>query len=248
MSKAKIWRIILLLSLVSCWIIKCSNPFSSLRKQDIELTAEDYVEAELVALCLSGELIAPDDLSSQVLGDLAEIRSIYIEKYSSFSRIRFEPPWIPSCLIISFDSATAQQVANDEYHSWDQLNESYEVINIDTSSIRNDWVVLNFRDRLHPRRLAEIYGTLPGVIYAEPDFWGGDSSRVYPRQTYRGITYLFYEGWGDCPAGCINKIYWYFGIGYNRPAFIGYWNPQEDPREPDWWRAAKQNIEVFLKF
>jgi hypothetical protein len=246
--KARLWKIAFLLTLLFYLVINCSNPFSSLTDLDIELTPEDYVEAELIALCLSGELVAPDDIWDQVLRDLADIRSTHGDTFGSILSIRFSPPWIVGNLIIGFDSSTAQMVANGDYNAWNQLNESYQVTEIDTRSIRYDWVLVHFKDRLHPRRLAEMYEVLPGVAYAEPNGIMGDRSNIYPRQTFRGITYLFREGWGDCPSGCIYNIYWYFVIEWNRPTFFGQWNPQENPREPDWWNEAKQNIDLYHKW
>jgi hypothetical protein len=239
------WRIIILLSLLSFLLVSCSNPHNSLSKLDIELTAEDNEEAELIALCLSGELVSPYSLSNQVLMDLANIRSAYGDKFEPIQRIRFGPPWVPGCLLVGFDSSTAEMVANGEYHAWDWLNIKYQVTEIDTMDIRNNWIVLYFKDKLHPQRLSELYTVLPGITYAEPNGFYGDFSNVYPRQIMGGISYLFREGWGDCPCGCTNNRYWYFVVELNRHRFIGYWFPDEDPIMPPWWEEAKRNIDQF---
>lgn len=240
-----VWRIIILLSLLSLVLVGCSNPYNSLNKQDLELTSEDTEEAELIALCLSGELVAPNNLYNQVLVDLANIRYAFGDKFEPIQSIRFRPPWVPGCLIVSFDSSAAEMVANGEYHYWDELNQRYQVTEIDTMGIRYNWVVLYFKDKLHPRRLAGLYAGLPGINYAEPNGQYGGSSNVYPLQTIRGISYLFREGWGDCFSGCIYNRYWYFVVELNRHIFIGYWFPNENPVEPRWWREAKRNIDQF---
>ena len=244
----KFRQIALFLFLISWALSSCSNPFGSLGNRDIELTPEDYEEAALMALALSGEMVAPDSLYNQVLEELAGIRSTYGDSYGSIQHTRFRPPWVPGNLIISFDSTAAQMAADGEYHAWDQLNEQYQVTEIDTFSIRYGWVLLHFNEKYHPRRLAEKYEVLPGVRYAEPNRLGGDFSNVYPRLTSRGITYLFREGWGDCPSGCISNLYWYFDTEWNRPVLRGYWNPQNNPEEPYWWNEAKQNVESYSKW
>jgi hypothetical protein len=241
-------QITLLLFLIFWALSSCSNPFGSLGNRDIELTPEDYEEAALMALALSGELVAPDSLYNQVLEELPGIRSTYGDSYGSIQRIRFRAPWVPGMLIIGFDSTTAQMVDDGEYHAWDQLNGQYQVTEIDTFSIRYGYVVLHFNEKYHPRRLAEKYEVLPGVRYAEPNRLGGDFSNVYPRLTTQGITYLFREGWGDCPSGCISNLYWYFDAEWHHPVLIGYWDPQNSPKEPNWWHEAEQNIESYYRY
>lgn len=238
----------LLLFLIAWALSSCSNPFGPLGNRDIELTVEDYEEASLIALALSGELVAPDNFYNQVLEELAGIRSTYGGSYGPIQRIRFRPPWVPGNLILTFDSAAAQMVADGEYHAWDQLNGQYQVTEIDTFSIRNGWVLLYFNEKYHPRRLAEKYDVLPGVTYAEPNQIIGDSSNIYPRLTVHGITYLIREGSGDCLSGCINNLYWYFDTEWNHPVLIGYWDPQNDPKDPYWWHEAEQNIKLYYKY
>ncbi len=242
------WRIALFLVLLSLLFVCCSNPFGSSKKNH-DYTSEDMEEAEVIALCLSGDITAPASLYNRVLTNLAAIRSSYGINFTQINTIRFRKPWVPSCIIIGFESGTSQLVANGEYHVWDELNNQYQVTEIDLSSIRYNWVLLSFKGLLHPRRLSESYSKLPGVRYAEPNGIGGDGPTIYPRQAILGLTYLFRNGWGDCPAGCISNEYWYF-VAYelSETIFIGYWNPQKDPKEPDWWFDAKRNIEQYRKF
>lgn len=231
----------LLLVLSGCWI--------SVEKDTELLTAEfttkDNKEAELMALCLSGDLTAPDDLYNQVLSDLAAIRSLFGDDIEPLKHITFTPPWRPGCLIIGFDYARAQEVADGNYHAWDDLNKEYQVIEIDTNSTDSiGFAILNFKHRLHPRPLGQLYDGLPGVEYTEPNYLVGDFSNIYPRKQGDGITYLFREAWGDCPSGC-NSQYWYFTFEGNQPVFIGEWAPNDVSQEPDWWDKAEQNIEQF---
>ncbi len=214
-----------------------------------EFFPKDNEEAELIALCLSGDLVAPDNLYNRVLDDLTVIRSAFGDNFEPINRITFVPPWVVGRLIIGFDDNTAQEVANGEYHAWDELNKRYEVTEIDTHLVESiGFAWLYFKGRLHPRRLAELYGVLPGVSYTQPSSRLGDSPNVYPRQTGDGITYLFRDAWGDCPAGCIYSEYWYFIFEGNQPVFIGHWAPHENPEEPAWWDEAKQNKEQYRQW
>jgi hypothetical protein len=250
---ANFLRITLFLVLLSLLPVSCSNPFNP-STGDYDFIPKDNdrenEEAELIALCLSGNISAPDTLYNRLLEDLTNIRSSYGDMFTQVNAIRFRAPWVPSCIIIGFEPGTSQLVANRQYNAWDKLNEQYQVTEIDLSSIKYDWVLLRFKGRLHPRRLSELYSKLSGVRYAEPNFIIGDSSNIYPRQTtISGLTYLFRNGWGDCFSGCISNEYWYFvAHELSETIFIGYWNPQQDSKEPDWWSEAKQNIEQYRKF
>jgi hypothetical protein len=239
-----IWRTITGLILLLYLVASCSNPFG---KQDTDFTPKDNEEAELIALYLSEELIAPNSLYNQVLKNLAAIRSTFGDDFEPINHISFTPPWIAGCLIIRFDDTTAQKIANDEYHAWDELNEKYQVT--DTTDISPlGTIALYFEGRLHPWRLAELYVNLPGVVYTELNYRIGDFPNIYPRQTITGITYLFRNAWGDCPDGCIENEYWYFIFEGCHPIFIGHWAAYENPEEPNWWNEAKQNRELFYEW
>lgn len=239
-----VWLIALLLSFFG--LVSCSNPFNPLSDQDLELTPEDQEEAELIALCLSGELSASDDLYNLILKDLAVIRLRFGDELEPIKRVRFRPPWVPGCVMVGVDESTANKIGNGEYHAWDELNQKYQVIEMDTSGIRYKWIVLYFKDKLHPRRLSELYGALPGVRYAEPNFVIGDSPNIYPYEIGIGITYLFRDAWGDLPAGATNNEYWYFAVTRsNQVTYIGHWAAYRDPKEPAWWNEARKNIELY---
>lgn len=207
-----------------------------------ECNNRDDKNAELMALYLSGNLTAPDELYEQILSDLTAISSKYFNNHSVGE---FTPPWIPSCIYMSFQEECRSQVINGTYDAWNDLNEEYGVKKItahDYSSI----VTINFYCRLNSERLAELYEDLPGIKYIQPNAPVGDRSNIFPRQTEEGITYLLYWGYGDCPAGCTEKYYSYYVFENEQPMHIGYYDRQQDP-EPDWWSEAEQNWKQFIR-
>jgi hypothetical protein len=102
---------------------------------------------------------------------------------------------------------------------------------------------LRFEGLLHPRCLCKRYGDLPGAKQAGPNFYMGDFSNIYARIAGGGITYLFFHGAGDCPAGCTEEDYWYFVLDQGQPELVGA--RLEGQPEPGWWNQAKKNIEDF---
>ncbi len=203
-------------------------------------------EAELIALCLSGELVAPDGLYEQVMTDLAAIRTAFAETLGTAGQIEFRTPWSTGVLMLGFDDSTVQQIRDGEYHAWDDLNDQLQATNVDTSHL--DFIgcaVIVFNGRLHPYRLAEIYSQLPGLENTSPSFIRGDSPNVYSREIQGGMTYLFRNGWGDCPSGCISNEFWYFSCEGPEPEFVGYWPAYEGVPPPHWWEEAWLNREQY---
>jgi hypothetical protein len=246
------WRIGAVLTVLLCLIFNCSK---STRNENGEVineprsassTPKDNEEAELMALCLSGELVAPDSLYDQILSDLAAIRTTFGDTFEAVNRIGFQPPWMAGCLMIGFDDTTFQQVLDGQYNAWDTLNEQYQVVQIHTIPIGNRGVVLlTFAGRLHPWCLAELYSVLPGVWAAHPNGVIGDSPNVYAREAADELTYLFRNGWGDCPSGCIDSEYWYFIFETDQPLFVGYWPAYQGVPAPLWWQEARLNEEDY---
>ena len=199
-------------------------------------------EARLMALSLSGELQPPQALARDIEAHLAQIRARYGNIDTAINALSYHPPWVPSRILLRVDAATIQQIKEGTYRAWDALNLKYQH---SETKIHSSFVALNFDGILHPRSLANLYADLPGVQYAEPDGYVGDSPNIYPRSTPSGLTYLFREAWGDCPSGCIYSKYWYFAITSTGPQLIGAWNPQDQPAQPTWWPDAKENIDQY---
>lgn len=211
----------------------------------IEGTPKENEEAELMAICLSGELIAPDSLYQQIVSDLEAIRSQFGDSIEMVNNIKFSPPWAPSCLLINFDDSTGEKILQGEYDAWDELNLMYKVTQIKTRPVIPGFgcfVTLYFEGRFNPCHQADQYRVLPGVMFAEPNGIEGDGSNVYTRQIEGAITYLFRFAYGDCPSGCIVSEFWYFVVNQGEPEYLGYFKYRRDP-EPDWWEEAEQNWE-----
>lgn len=246
----KYGRIALVAILVFSFIIGCSKSTKTetgnegTERPPLDFTPKENQEAELIALCLSGELIAPDSLYEDVLDDLTAIRAEFGDTLQAVNAIEFRPPWWRvSYLSMAFNESAAQLIADGEYHAWDELNEYYHVTDIKIGG--HGLVSLTFDGRLHPGRLTEEYEVLPGVLYAEPNFRDGDGPNVYAREAMDGLTYLFRNAWGDCPSGCTFNAYWYFIFEANEPVLVGYWPKYQGDPQPEWWNEAELNLEHY---
>lgn len=229
----------------------------------IPLAARSDYEAEMIALCLSDELIAPQDIYDWVHEDLSYIRSQYGDDYELLNTIHFIPPWVPSMILIKFDILNGAKVANGTYHAWDSLNAALGAHHWERLFPSMDqWWKLYFSGIMHPKRLVELYSPLPSVIYAEPSTIVYTFHNVFPcfkcNEGSNQITYAFGRGRGDCYAGCLFDEYWYFVSDGTKVHFIGHWDHFEKPviyedritvvPDPFWLNRAKQNRVDFRNY
>jgi hypothetical protein len=78
------------------------------------------------------------------------------------------------------------------------------------------WFTVTFDQPLNVNLLAERIADLGGDInYAEPNRYAGDGNNITFRREGTNRIYSFSHGWGDCPAGCINRRYWTVTITEN---------------------------------
>jgi hypothetical protein len=202
----------------------------------------DY-EAEVVALALSGELVAPQALYEEVRDGLERLRSLYFDQIPELQVIPFRHCWMPGEVSGMLTEAATAEIRAGIYTEMDSLNAALRLASIDTTSFsfrpNQLYFQLFFEGRLHPQRLSEMYGALPSVEYASPGYVCFDRSGFYAHFLDGAIAYLFRRGWGDCPAGCIFSEFWYFRIrGGSDVEYVGYWDPQSDP-PPEWWPEAR---------
>lgn len=198
----------------------------------------DNREAEEAALWLSGELFVSDQAYETMASDLAAIRREF-EATIPRVDIEFSPPWVSGVLLMGLTDTGVSEIRNGTFEALYDLNIAYHLASMDTSRFDHTVpsIVLTFRGRLHPERLAEEYAALDHIRYAEPNGIFGDRSNVYPWQSTGVRTYLFREAWGDCMAGCIHNRFWYFRVIVGDVEYVGSWDGQ-DP-EPAWWKEAK---------
>jgi hypothetical protein len=213
----------------------------------LQTTPKPDSEAELAALWLSGEIVAPDDLYETIKQDLEAIRAAHGDDIDALD-ITFFAPWVPSQLLIAFDDDGVAKIRSGSWPELEALNDQFELAVFDTT--RPSWRTrgaarLEFEGRRHPVRMATSYAALPEVVYAEPNGYIGDWSNVYPGKLADGMSYLWREASGDCPAGCINSHFWYFRVTDSGIDYVGNFEWDYATPPPDWWNEAKAAYEGY---
>jgi len=216
--------------------------FEIVESDNLQYTASDSVEAIEFSLWLSGQLEAPDSLVSEALNRLHMLREKYRATYP-VSR-RFMPPWNISELICDVDSITADSINKNTYTGWYQLPFSLQPDSILYFPDNFGNMLISIKEPYHPRRLAEIYATLPGINYCEPNgiILVADADFPFTPGIINGsLAFLFPN------ATYLASIYYYFRFIENEPQFIGQWNMPNDP-EPDWWPEARVILDNFFEW
>ncbi|WP_317900161.1 T9SS type A sorting domain-containing protein [Aurantibacillus circumpalustris] len=117
--------------------------------------------------------------------------------------------------LISTYSLTIQNYSS--YSSWF----SYHVVTFKSDSNYNT------------APLTDLFENISGVVFSETGSVVGDgndiSAVIYPNHVE--LTYSL--GWGDCPAGCINRHFWKFNVYYDCSVeYVGEYGPPLPPVPP----------------
>lgn len=196
-------------------------------------------EAEWAAVWLSGALAAPDSLYRGIHDDLLAVRTEFRESYPIVDSLTFVLPWPPT-VEVEFQAPVREEIRQDAYRDWDEMNGRFGLAAIDTLSHfpGSSYLTLSFSKRLHPMRLADYYLTLRGVTSVGYPLGGGAPMTLYPLQVDDRRVYLF----RNCTDLCEEREYWYFRMGEQGPEFAGYYDGRAE--EPAWWEEVLRGLET----
>ena len=213
----------------------------------MEYPLRENEEADILAMEASTAFTSSDSLYHRTIEDLALIRAEFIDdpqvQMNASSCISL------NSIMVSFDEQTMLSVIEGNYHDWQSLNEQYGVDDIhliDGARL----AVLRFKHRYFMATLRDIYleQSLFGVEeISTNDMSGSPSQDICLENAANSVRYyIFKQGSGDCPAGCIAKSY----SGYKVDAeqnieAIGQYSTSSAATEPDWFTERKQ-CRIFL--
>jgi hypothetical protein len=158
----------------------------------------ENLEAEMLAMDISGELRAPDAEYERILRDLALIRTAYPE----LETVIDDTDYLPNQLLVGL--VDGQPL--DDYYA---LNEYYQ---LESEEIHYSFRLLTFCDSLNAPVLAVIYAALPAVSWADPNYLIGIDDYItidVIASTYR---YSIDDGFLDCFDGCDCHRFWVIDV------------------------------------
>ncbi|KAG4069932.1 hypothetical protein HA402_015156 [Bradysia odoriphaga] len=157
-------------------------------------------EATILALEISGRLLALPQLVKRIQRELKTIRTAYPE----VSSVGHSPRWAVGVLI-----------ANVSDEQLEQIRIQYGEVT--SRPMFEPYKVLTFAKPYNPEALAKELTSKNLVQSAEPDSIIGGGNKI-EYNTWNRV-YTFSQGWGDCQAGCINKHFWDFYV-FSTRAFL----------------------------
>ncbi len=157
----------------------------------------DNLEAEMLAMTLSGHLRAPDAQYERILADLASIRAVFPE----LATVIDDPDYAPNQLLVGINARSDGGI--------DRLNEYYRVIDQD---IHATWRVLTFCDNLNATVLAGEYAAVSGVSWAEPNYMVGIDDYISIEVLGSVYRYDIDDGFWDCFDGCDCHRQWVIDV------------------------------------
>ena len=170
-----------------------------------------WLEAQLMALEISGEFQPPTALAEQIYQDLEIIRTSFPE----IAEVSYRPSADPYEIMVGLTEEALAQFRRGEYHELDVLNDLYGVVGL--SRVSSHGILLEFSQLYNTTTLAAIYESAgaEGVRYVERNSMCCDGSTIAADPPF----YTFVRKWGDCPMGCTGGEHWSFIVeaGEARP-------------------------------
>ncbi|TPW10304.1 MAG: hypothetical protein FD129_1944 [bacterium] len=235
MTRTRISLIVPLVLLLGAW--GCEDKSSTTPPTPVE--SARTTESDEMAMWVLGDLEPPAALSERIGADLAAIRARFGDDHPKTVEIDFMLPWEPNRVWLKVDAALYDSVAAALPTSIDAINQRYGgTITRPLYGHGFRWVFIDFDHTINPEGLSEYYIELEGVEFACPSGYIGDWSNVYPAMDPSDRRYLFFEGAGDCPAGCTENSYWYFRMENEEVVLVGMLEYPHAGGEPAWFSEA----------
>ena len=185
-------------------------------------------DAVILTLRMQEGIWLDSTLAEEIDGALTAARQTYdtLTIYHAF------PDYVPDMLIVGLDTFctswdTGSVMTGDSF--LDSLNLLYHLVSVNRLYGPYATYLLTYAQPLQIERLADIYQGDESVIWAEPNGSAGDGPNIWTLFKYNHWLLVFSYGWGDCPAGCIHRDYWYVSVDSNGTALLEEMLPDDHP-------------------
>ncbi len=191
-------------------------------------------ESDQLVLEATGAFVPAGELSSQVAAELEVIRTAYAEVAGIYAM----PSWSMTSILGSLEDDAYAAYQSQSYTAWNELNKRFGLTRVEILSEDLGIFALRFSAHYNAPLLAVEYAAVPGLRYAEPNFVGGDGDDVCLCFDGDAHVYVFDQGTGDCPAGCIEHTYWGVRVRVEGATAaiepLGRWEADYVGEKPEW--------------
>ncbi|MGS2719258.1 hypothetical protein [Paraglaciecola aestuariivivens] len=208
-----------------------------------ETPALENKDAEILAMESANQLVAPIELYNRTEEDLLSIRTLHADK--PIVNANATTGYVLTEMLIGLNKEAMELFDSGNYSPWTELNQKFGVTSID--KLNDNVVIMRFERGYNIPAVAQVYmdEKMQGMAYAEPNFIIGASQDICLENfADDSRMYIFKQGDGDCPAGC---IFWHYA-GFNVSASgevseLGQFASGDN--EPDWF-TKNQECRQFL--
>lgn len=117
-------------------------------------------------------------------------------------------------------------IAGNHYTGVAVLDSLFEIYPVEFLSVHQpgpgmDYqVIFQTEDFVNNRVYPSLFNNIDAHIhYVERNYKAGDGNRISAVCSGDSVLVTYSQGWGDCPAGCIERHYWEFAVVGNRVFF-----------------------------
>ena len=224
------------------------DPTARLRELIAQTPRADE-EAEMAALWMCGELVAPESTYVQVREALKRVRQQFGTLIPRLRELKFRHEWSFRRINLILTAQGAEDYRAGHHFEIDSLTELLNGETMDTTvHVYNNRfeVHIQFAGRLYIDSVESKYLEFPAVGSFNRYGWDGDHENIYPWRLSDGrLTLLFRDAWGDCENGCIENHFWYVRISGGSVEYVGEYIPDYVSPPPDWWDEAKAGYYHF---
>jgi len=200
---------------------------------DLEATPRADQNLELLALSVSGTVVARQEIYDRVVRDVTAIRASHPE----IEGINYLWRDSGNQLLMQVDSRTFAAIEQHAYHDWDGLNARWRLVDSHILVAALQSLILQFNGIYYMAAVAREYAALSGVAYAEPNSGLGNGSTICLTIECDWYRYVFDRTGGDCPAGCTSHHEFGFSTdNLGAIAFEGEWDSTTSGAMPDFIR------------
>lgn len=91
--------------------------------------------------------------------------------------------------------------------------------------------------------LSDIYETIAGVYFSDPNGWGGDGNDITSTIYSDHVELIYSIGWGDCMSGCISRHFWKFNVYFD--CSVEFVENYGDPLQPTGIDDNYSSVSIF---
>jgi hypothetical protein len=191
-------------------------------------------------------LEAPVAEMAEHLFNYKNIRTLYKDSVQIDTLLKYEimteffPPWVIGEVVAKFDSASSAQIRAGTYTGWSQLPAGMQPDTIERVPDEMGWGLFRYHKAYHPRRLAELYRSLPGNLAAEPNYY------IW-MDLWNALPVRLADGWGYY---FVHDAYYstsarYFRVVGGKTSYVGRWK-SGDTAPPVWYAEVESTMRRFL--